>query len=196
VRIEVIERAHAGDRDATRALGESLLPVIQAAVARRLYPLARARGRDPKAERDDLVSGVWVKLFEDDWRVLRGFDPARGSLEGYVMTIADRHVLGVFRVKSRDPYGEVPMPDDELEAQSDPEIGLEQHSWARGELDHLYEFLRGRLDERGLLLFHMLEVDGAEVGDVCERTEMSRDALYQWRARFRRIARQWRAGRR
>lgn len=179
-----------------RALGDRLLPVIQASVARRLYPLARARGRDPKAERDDLVSGVWVRLFEDDWRVLRGFDPDRGTLEGYVMTIADRHVLGVFRVKSRDPYGEIPMTDDELEAQSDPETGIEQHTWARGELDDLYEFLRGRLDERGLLLFHMLEVDGAEVLEVCERLEMSRDALYQWRARFRKLARQWRASRR
>jgi DNA-directed RNA polymerase specialized sigma24 family protein len=107
--MDEIERAHAGDRDAMRALGEHLLPVIQASVARRLYPLARARGRDPKTERDDLVSGVWVRLFENDWKVLRGFDPARGGLEGYVMTIADRHVLGVFRIKSRDPYGEIPM---------------------------------------------------------------------------------------
>jgi RNA polymerase sigma factor (sigma-70 family) len=191
-----IERAHMGDRDATRVLAMRLLPVIQAAVARRLYPLARARGRDPMAERDDLVSGVWVKLFENDWRVLRNFDPARGTLEGYVTTIADRHVIAVFRVRSRDPYGEIPMTDDELEAQSDAEVGLEQRTWARGELDDLYEFLRSRLDERGLLLFHMLEVESLSIAEVCERAEMSRGALYQWRARFRRLARQWRMDRR
>jgi RNA polymerase sigma factor (sigma-70 family) len=193
---EDIERAHAGDRAATRALFDYLWAVIERAVMRRLRPVARARGRDPLTERDDLVAEVLKHLISNDWRVLRGFDAARGSLEGYISTIADRQVFAVFRVKSRDPFGEIPMNDDELDAQSDPEVGHEQQIWARAELDELYQFLCARLDDRGVMLFWMLEVDELPVTDIAQSTQMSRDAIYQWRARFRRLAREWRENQR
>ena len=187
-----IERAFRGDRAARRTLGQRLLPVIQRAVARRLAPLARACRRDPSLDRDDFVHGVWVQLFERDWRVLRAFDPARGSLEGYVATVADRHVLGVFRTKSKDPYCEIPTLATGLDALRLGSEGPELQTAARRELTQLHAFLQARLDARGLLLFHMLEVDGLTVCEVCERAEMSRDALYQWRRRLRVMIRQWR----
>src|SRR5262245_13140499 len=104
VGIDDIERAHAGDRAAMRALFDHLSPVIERAVMRRLRQVARARGRDPLSERDDLVAEVWKHLLIHDWRVLRSFDATRGTLEAYISTIADRQVFAVFRVKSRDPF--------------------------------------------------------------------------------------------
>lgn len=190
---EVIERAFLGDRGAQRKLGERLLPVIRAAVIRRLFCFARAQARDGASERDDLVHGVWLRMFENDWRALRAFDSSRGSLEAYVSTIADRHVLSVFRVKSSDPYTDVPMDEASLDQASPPEFGVESRIWARAELHDLYQFLQQRLDERGILLFHLLEIDGLPVEEVCAHAEMSRAALYQWRARLRKIISQWRS---
>jgi RNA polymerase sigma-70 factor (ECF subfamily) len=190
-----IERAHGGDRTAMRTLLDYLLPVVRRAVLQYLRPIARARGRDPMSEVDDLVAGVFERLLRGDWRVLRAFDPTRGTLPAYVSGVAWNHVLGVFQARCRDPFAEVPMVDDELEARTLAVVDHEQQSWARRELDEFHAFLCERLDERGLMLFHMLEVDGRSVVEVCEHTQMSRDALYQWRARFRRIAREWRAAR-
>lgn len=189
----LIGRAHGGDRGARKILGERLLPIIQRAVVRRLYPLARACTRDPAHDRDDFIHGVWLRLFEDDWRVLRGYQSERGTLEAYVATVADRHVLDVFRSKARDPYKQLPMDGADLEARATPMTSLEPRAAAREELERLYDYLCGRLDARGILLFHMLEVDRLSVVEVCERAQMSRDALYQWRVRLRRIVRDWRA---
>jgi RNA polymerase sigma factor (sigma-70 family) len=190
-----IERAHGGDRAAQRALSERLLPIIRVAVARRLFTFARAQRRDPAGERDDLVHGVLLRLFENDWRTLRAFDPSRGSLDSYVAIIADRHVLSVFRTKAHDPYADVPMDDEAIGARLPPEQGAEARIWARSELHDLLDFLGRRLDERGMMLFHMLEVDALPVPEICSRSNMSRDALYQWRARLRKLVRKWQSKR-
>lgn len=144
---------------------------------------------------EDLVHDVFLRLFRDDWRVLRGYAPARGTLSAYVATIADFHVLGVFRARCHDPYAQLPMADDELVAHGGAETGLDQQVAARVELEEFNKYVRERLDEWGLALFHMLEVDNLPVVEVCNRTEMSRDAVYAWRMRFRRLARKWRDGR-
>ena len=107
-------------------------------------------------------------------------------------TVADRHVLGGFRTKSKDPYCEIPTLATGLDALRLGSEGPELQTAARRELTQLHAFLQARLDARGLLLFHMLEVDGLTVCEVCERAEMSRDALYQWRRRLRVMIRQWR----
>ncbi|HVI00826.1 MAG TPA: sigma-70 family RNA polymerase sigma factor [Enhygromyxa sp.] len=186
-----IERAHAGGPRERRALAQRLWPIVQLAVARRLLPIARAQGRDAYQDRDDFVSAVFLSLFEHDWRALRSFDPARGSLEAYIATIAGRHVLGAFRVKSRDPYAEIPLEDEAIDNRRGVDDGLEDRAVAREDLDGLYRYLLDRLDERGLLLFHMLIVEELPVPSICEGTGMSRDAVYQWRVRFKSIVRQW-----
>lgn len=187
-----IEQAYAGGERAQRELVSGLLPIVHRAVVRRLFPLARARGRDPRHELDDFVSGVFVRLLDDDWRVLRAFDSSRGSIESYVSTVADRHVLSEFRVRARDPYAEIPVDTSASDAQLRPVSDFEGQVRAREILDELYAFLEGRLSERGLLLFRLLEVECLPVAEVCERAQMSTAAVYQWRSRLRRLIQEWR----
>ena len=75
-----IERAYAGGEQARRELAERLWTIVRKAVARKLFPIARSSGRDPSQDLDDFVNGVFLSLFEQDWRVLRRFDPAQGTL--------------------------------------------------------------------------------------------------------------------
>lgn len=186
-----IQRAYAGDRHARRALGEALLPAIQRAVGRRLYPIARASARDPRIELEDLVSGVWVKLFEHDWRALRRFDPDRGSLDSYVARIADFHVLSTFRVKAKDPYRDIPA-SEAVEGADVIQLDAEGQVWARAELVELERHIHARKGERGLALFRMVAVDELAVADVADRAGMTKAAVYQWRARMKQLIRQWR----
>src|SRR5690606_31436957 len=80
-----VARLLRGDRGAARSLLLRLTPVIQARVRGTL------RRRSSALSPDDVVQEVWVVLMQDDKRLLRRYDPSRGtSLEGYVGGIADR----------------------------------------------------------------------------------------------------------
>lgn len=191
-----IEQAYRGRPGARRALSERLRKIIHVAVARRLYPIARSSGREPRQELEDFVNGVFLALLEDDWRVLRRYDPSQGSLESYVSVIATRHVIDAFRVKRRDPYAELPVGDQGvLEHRRGAGEDLERRVRARSELDELHAYLRERLDARSLALFHMLFVEGKSVEHVCEALELSKQAVYKRRSRIKQDVRQWRCER-
>ena len=53
----------------------------------------------------------------------------------------------------------------------------------------LWSRLKPHLGDRGVLLFQLLFVEERDVEHVMERTQMSRDAIYAWRSRLRKQAR-------
>jgi DNA-directed RNA polymerase specialized sigma24 family protein len=95
-------------------------------------------------------------------------------------------VIGVLRSKRRNPYSEEPLATESLDERIG-EPSIDGRADARANLSRIYERLEQRLDERGLMLFHMLYVEQRSVEEVCELSSMTRDAVYAWRFRFKKI---------
>lgn len=171
-----------------QALVERLLPVIQAEVGYALLRRAGVEGRDPRQEVRDFVQEVFIQLLSRDGRALRAWDPQRGrSLESFVRLVARRQVAAVLRSGRRSPWAEQPLANEDLEPKL-PAAPSDSGRFASAErLDRLLEDLRARLDPRGMLLFEMLYVEQRSVEDVTAVTGMTRDAVYAWRSRFRKL---------
>jgi len=186
-----VARALEGDRPAMQALVGRLLPVIQAEVGYALLRGARVEGRDPRQEVRDFVQEVFVQLLSKDGKTLRAWDPERGrSLDSYVRLVARRQVAAILRSGRKSPWADKPVAGDELD-RSLPDLGAGAATAAKlesvEELDRVLDGLRQRLDERGMLVFRMLYIEERSVEEVMAATAMTRDAVYAWRSRFRKI---------
>lgn len=66
----------------------------------------------------ELASEVWVRLLDRERRVLRAFDPARGSFRGFMRMVAWQHAYEVARRWQRRALHEAPFscaaPDEPL----------------------------------------------------------------------------------
>ncbi len=190
---DLLKRALAADPGAVRALVEIVLPVIRAraTLALRRRAAAERRGRDPHQERDDLAQDVLGALFAEHGRVLRSWDPERGlSLKNYVGLVAARQIASILRSGRRSPWSEEPAPDSELaglaETAPPPDIAI----GARQLFDRIVERLEEELSVRGMALFRALVFEEQSVPVVCGAFAMSEEAVYAWRSRLLRRARE------
>jgi RNA polymerase sigma factor (sigma-70 family) len=172
-----------------QALVSRLLPVVQTEVGYALLRGARVESRDPRQEIRDFVQDVFVSLLAKDGKTLRAWDPDRGrSLDSYVRLIARRHVAATLRSGKKSPWTDKPVAGDELERDlPEPSTSTSAKLESSEQLDRVLDGLRSRLDERGMLLFQMLYVEERSVEEVMAATEMTRDAVYAWRSRFRKL---------
>ncbi len=182
-----VARALGGDRQALQALVERLVPVVQAEVGHTLVRAARADSRDPRQDIADFVQEVFVVLLGDGGKTLRAWDPERGrSLDSFVRLVARRHVATILRSGRRSPWTDKPTAHEDLEREHVGSSGSGRFASVE-QLDRLLEALRERLDDRGVRLFEMLYVEERSVEDVMATTEMTRDSVYAWRSRFRKM---------
>jgi RNA polymerase sigma factor (sigma-70 family) len=172
-----------------QALVSRLLPVVQTEVGYALLRGARVESRDPRQEIRDFVQDVFVSLLAKDGKTLRAWDPERGrSLDSYVRLIARRQVAAILRSGRKSPWTDKPVAGDELERDlPEPSTSTFAKLESNEQLDRVLDGLRTRLDERGMLLFQMLYVEERSVEEVMAATEMTRDAVYAWRSRFRKL---------
>ena len=185
-----IESALAGDRAGMQALVKRLLPIIQAEVGFALMRGAAIESRDPRQEVRDFVQEVFVQLLAKEGKVLRSWDPERGrSLDSFVRLIARRQVAAILRSGRRNPWADKHVAGDELERGHPDDSGARRQLESSDHLRRLLRQLGERLDERGMLLFRMLYVEERSVEEVMDATDMSRDAVYAWRSRFRKLVR-------
>lgn len=84
-------RALAGDGPSLACLYASHHPLVLC-IARRI--VARLRLDEAPHE---LAAEVWLRLLDRGCRVLRAFDPARGSVHGFMKMVAWQHALAVAR---------------------------------------------------------------------------------------------------
>lgn len=162
-------------------LVDILRPVIHAEVARTLLPSAAASHRDARQDCCDLVQDVFVALLAREGAVLRSWDPERGAkLETFVRTVAHRHVLGVLRTKSRNPYAIEPLAGETLDQWQATEVMIDSRIDARELLTELNE----GLDSRGRSLFRALVVEARSTDEVAQDTGMTHNAIYAWSARL------------
>jgi RNA polymerase sigma factor (sigma-70 family) len=184
-----VVRALDGDQQAMRALVRRMLPAVQTEVGYSLLRDARTESRDPRQEIRDFVQEVLVSLLAQRGKVLRSWDPARGrSFESFVRLVARRRVAAILRSARHSPWADESVPGDELDDEVAAELTLAEQVEARDTLAQLLDSLERRLDERGMLLFRLLYVEGRSAEEVMRATGMTRDAVYAWRLRFRKLA--------
>ena len=175
-----------------QALVERLLPVVQTEVGYALLRGSRSEARDARQEVRDFVQEVFVALLAGRGKVLRSWDPERGrSLDSFVRLVARRHVATILRSGRRSPWTDTPVAADQLEQRIGGDAATAPHAESRVEsneqLEQLLARLGERLDERGMLLFRLLYVEERSVEEVMSTTDMTRDAIYAWRSRFRKL---------
>ena len=186
-----LDEALGGDAAAVRELVAAFTPVIQARAVNALVRRGGKMGRDPRQELGDLVQDVLLLLFRDDGRVLRGWNAEKGlGLLGYVGLVATREIGQIVRSGRRSPWALEPWADDALEDAAGGGGDAEAAAGSRDMFDRLYERLAKELAPNALDLFRMLVVESLPIAEVCAQTGLSVDALYSWRSRLLKRARQ------
>jgi len=185
---ELVSAALEGERQAVARLVARLTPVIQARVARCVLRFRAGSGR-ARQEVDDLAQDVFLRLFEEDGRVLRSWQPARGlSLENFVGLVAERHSISYLRTGKRNPWREEEADEEALAAVPSGRVEPGDEVASADFMARLYERLRETLSPLGMRLFELLYVEERTVDEVCAATALSADAVYAWRSRLRRTA--------
>lgn len=187
----LLARALAGDRAALADLAIQIAPIIQARVARVLR--RRASVGQPSCALADLTQDVFVRLLAFDRRALRAWDPERGlSLAGFVGLIAEREASSVLDSQRRTPWSDRLELHGDLEALSlgSVEPTNERQQIARDLLTKLHERLRAWLTPRGRELFESLYVQQEPLASVAKRFGMPPSAVYAWRSRVGKRARE------
>jgi RNA polymerase sigma-70 factor (ECF subfamily) len=189
---ELIEQALGADPRARRALVDALVPIVQRRVAIELFRRkGLARGRNLRQEVDDMTQQVFVSLLEGDARALRAWTPGRGlALPEFVELLASREVASILRSGRRNPWKEDTVADDVMSEYVGVEEGPELLASARSFGAALVERLQAQLSPKGVELFELLFVHERDVADVAGALGMSMDAVYAWRSRIARLARQ------
>jgi DNA-directed RNA polymerase specialized sigma24 family protein len=194
----LIARALAGEEPAMRTLIDQLLPAIQGRVGRALLRRhGQARGRNLRTEAEDLSQEVFAALFEQGGRVLRSWQPERGlSLKGFVGLVAEREAGAILRTGKRSPFTEEPTVDETLHALDGQkqtgkaaETAMTDLLESRDLLEAVVDRLRERLSPQGFWLFELLYVDELSIEEACVIARMTPDALYAWRSRIGKLAR-------
>jgi RNA polymerase sigma-70 factor (ECF subfamily) len=183
--------ALAGDDGAVEQLVAAMTPVVQARVARALLRRSESRGRDIRQDVADMTQEVFVALFTDDARALRAWDPSLGlSLANFVGLLAQRKVASIMRVKRRMPWTDEPSSETLERDLHTPQPPADAQAGSRDLLLRLFEQLQATLSPRGLDLFHRLYVDEQSIDDVCAQTGLNAAAVYQWKSRLGKAARE------
>jgi RNA polymerase sigma-70 factor (ECF subfamily) len=189
---ELLRRALAGDREATRGLVELLSPVVHARVARALLRSGRGRqqGRDLRQDIEDFVQEVFAAVLADRGRLLRAWDPARGlSLPNFLGLLTEHQVSSILRSGRRSPWSEEATEQDAIELRAGASESPHSRVASREVLGKTIERMRAELTPAGLEMFQLLVVEEQSVEDVCMRTGSTADAVYAWRSRLGKLAR-------
>ncbi len=173
-----------GDRNAARSMLRRLTPVIQSRVRSTL------RRRSSSLSPDDVVQEVWVTLMQDDKRLLRRYDPARGSsLEGYVGGIADRVTSDAVR-RSRAGKRDVARTVSGLPSQVEDARGaVDRPILDRDLLERLFTHLEETLPRKGRLVLRCVFGDGLSTREAADALGVSQQVVHNWKFRIRKDAR-------
>jgi len=86
-----LEALRRGDKAAWERFVAHYSRVVLAAAARTLAAAARAQ------EADDVAQDVFLRLAEDGYRLLKGYDPARASLATWLTVVARNRAIDLLR---------------------------------------------------------------------------------------------------
>lgn len=185
--LELIDRALRREAAACRELVDRLTPVVQRQVNAALLRRRCGTREDVK----DLTQEVFRILLDDDGRALRRWSPEGGAtLEGWVGLIAERKVATILESGRKSGYAEQPTERHLLEGRRSPAPSPEATAVSRDELARVLDQLRVTLSDQGYELFVLLFVEQRDVAWLVANRNMSRDAVYAWRSRLGKQARE------
>ncbi len=204
---ELLTKAIQGNSVSIRHLIDELTPVVQTRIARTLLRWHHKKAiSELRQEMEDLVQDVFVALFADDSAILRSWDKDRGlSLANFVGLVAERQTGATLRTGKRNPWRESPAEMNDLEINSirhgqsgSPAEGLspdgdgteEARLLSRQALQYLWQRLKEDLSPVGRRLFELLYVHGWSAQEVCAEMKMTPEAVWAWRSRLGKRARQ------
>lgn len=187
---ELVRGALDGDPTSLQHLINRLAPVISKCVTSALW--RRNHGaRNVTQEAPDIVQEVFLSLFQADGRPLRAWDPARGSsLESFVGLLARHQTDSILRNGRTCPWREDPTDFADLDDLASDGRPPEAVASSRDELRQLLDRLCDRLSPRGLEIFTFMVIEEESVDELSVRLGLTHEALYQWRSRFSKLARQ------
>ena len=187
---DVLQRSLAGEPAALELLVEQLTPIIQARVARSLLRCDNGlSASEIRQIMGDMTQEMFMILFKDEAKILRDWNPGRGlSLENFVGLVTERRVLSILRRARRNPWTEEPTEPSTLDRRSQ-EAGPERTAASRERLDLILDRFRSELSPLGWDIFNRLFLHQESVERITAETGLSRDAVYAWRSRLRRLAR-------
>jgi len=171
--------------DSRNRLARALLPWAKEFADRELLPHCSRYARHPVDLRDDVVQDVMIKLFKEQGRVLKSWQPMRGlSLRGFVRWVVRYQVRQQLRTERRNTRRGDP---------TSPEV-LDQLQHEASELLYCLSVwqVRSRLLERETArsrrLYRGLFVEQHSADELARELGMTRGAVDQWKARFKRRA--------
>ena len=188
----LIRAALDGQPASVRELVDVLSPVVHSRVARTLSRRGPS-ARDPRQEVEDLTQEVFARLFAQEGRLLRTWDPERGlSLQNFVGLIAQREANAIVRSGRRSPWKDDPLEPQDLEEVGEPVPDVGPEVASRQELGIVLERLQAGLSPLGYQMFLRLVVQQETVQEVAAAENMSLAAVYAWQSRLaRRIRALW-----
>lgn len=149
--------------------------------------MGRQRGR---SQMEDLTQDIFLLLFEAGGRALSAWDPERGlSLANWVGLLAERETTAFLRSGRRAAWREDPTLDSSLDLTAD-EGTAEAVLASRETLTAVLEGIRDRLSPTGLHLFELSVVEERPIEEVARMCAMTPNAVYTWRSRLTKLARE------
>ncbi len=189
--IRLVNLALAGNGEALGELAELVLPVIHVRVARYLFVHRRTHRSAGRADLEDIVQEVVIRLFANEARVLKAWNPKRGlDLHGFVGFVAQREIVNVLRSNRRRPWLEAVDDSIPLEQFKDDEGHTPEEAMARKDLARsVLARLHAWLTPRGRELFQLVYVEEQPIDEVARTYGMKPSAIYAWRNRVQKRAR-------
>ncbi len=170
----LVENGLDGDRTAHKQLMSRLLRVVRAEAR---ATLRRAGQPGHRAQLDDFVQESLCRLFRDDARSLRGWNPSLGlQLESFVRLIVRRSLRDQLARKC----GVNPVEPEWFEHVGEDRLGAAAET--RNELDLVLAALD--LSGRDRELFERLVLEGQSTAEVAAALQMTGDAVKKWRSRL------------
>jgi len=160
--LQCLTRLQAGDRRALEELYDRYTPLLYALALRILRSAADA---------EDVVQEVWVQV----WKRLATYDPRRGSLAAWLVTVARTRALDKYRSLSSRTKAESKVDPDPVAPPVDPSTSAAHRQ--------LSEKVRGALGQLAPQQRQVLEVayfDGLSQSEIAERLNAPLGTVKSW----------------
>ncbi len=183
----LIQQALDGKSPARDALVKRLTPVIWAHTRRAL----RRQGVAPEPHAPDLTQHIWLKLWAEQGRVLRRFEPRKASLEHYVGGVVTRSEVGDWLRSRRTARRGANIQFVPLDVAANAGMpGRQEQRVADADLvQRLFVHLDTTLEGRGRLVFRMLYQDQLDPSAIASALGVKPHVVHNWQARIRKKAR-------
>jgi RNA polymerase sigma-70 factor, ECF subfamily len=163
--IQLLRRVASGDADALEVLYDRHTPL--------LFPVAVRIVRSA-ADAEDVVQQAWLKV----WEIAGTYDPERGSVVGWLLTVVRSKALDLYRSRAARRRAEEGAAPPERVAVSDPSV-----SAAEAQAAQRVRLAMQRLDPHFRQVLEGAYFDGLTQTQLAERLEAPLGTVKTWTRR-------------